>query len=600
MASVFLGRSVLRLYSLRRHGMLRQLRIKNYRCFSDYTIPFENATVVVGKNNAGKSTVVEVLELISTVTKRGSGNFGFGPKWLDVPGHLRCMPASIAHLDLNMETVFHQYGEPPAEITATFEGGVIVKVYVGPEQTIYATFETEKTWVRTYSDFSKLSLPAIYTLPQVGPLLHEEHLLSDGYIKTNLYSRLSSRHFRNQISRSPEGFSDFKNLAESTWHGLRVEDVKDQYAKTGTVLSMLVQDRNFVAEAAWMGHGLQMWLQTIWFVSRTPRESTVVLDEPDVYMHPDLQRKLFRLLRNRFAQCVVATHSVEIMAEADPSEILIIDKSQKRSKFANSEPSVQLLIDQIGGVHNVHLARLWNAKKFLMVEGKDMTFLRQFHSLLYPDADVPLDGLPNFPVGGWGGWPYAIGSSLALKNAVGDVIIAYCVLDSDYHTAKQKNERLQEAKKRGVNLHIWSQKEIENYLLNPHIIRRLIVSRMKPGVPLESAVIMAKMLEFCEEEKDTVLDGIASELMAEDHRLGAGANKVARETLAPLWKDPRTRLSLVSGKSMLSRISAWSQKQFGVSFGANAVPKKFHANEVPDEIVSVLRAIEESEDFPTK
>lgn len=577
--------------------MLRQLHLQNYRCFNDCAFAFEKATVVVGKNNAGKSTLVEALELVSTVVNRKGATFGCPPRWLDLPKFSRGIAPSISHLGLDLTTVFHRYGEPPAKIIATFEGGVTVTIYVGEEQTIYATIETKSDWVRSPGKFMALSLPWLYVLPQVGPLVSNENLLTDDYVEKNLYTRLSSRHFRNQLFRSPQSFPDFKGLAEGTWHGLRVQNVERRTTKDGTTLSMLVRDGNFVSEAAWMGHGLQMWLQTIWFVSRTTPNSTVVLDEPDVYMHPDLQRKLFRLLRNRFAQCIVATHSVEIMAEADPSEILIVDKSQRRSRFANSEPGVQLLIDQIGGVHNVHLARLWNAKKFLMVEGKDMTLLRQFHSLVFPDAEIPLDGLPNFPVGGWGGWSYAIGSSIALKNAVGDLVVAYCILDSDYHTGKEKNERLQEANKRGVRLHIWSRKEIENYLLNAHAIRRLIASRMKGEVPPTVEEIKAKLIEFCEDEKETVLDGIAAGLMAKDHGLGAGANKLARAQLAPMWKDPDNRLQLVSGKSLLSKISAWSQTQFGVSFGANAVAKKFRTNELPEEVVSVVRAIEEGEAF---
>jgi energy-coupling factor transporter ATP-binding protein EcfA2 len=579
--------------------MLRQLRLQNYRCFNDCTFAFEKATVVVGKNNAGKSTLVEALELVSTVVNRKAVSFGYPPGWLDVPKFSRCIAPSISHLDLDVATVFHRYGDPPAKIVATFEGGVTITIYVGEERTIYATVETKSDWVRSSGQFMGLSLPWLHVLPQVAPLVSNENLLTEDYIEQNLYTRLSSRHFRNQIFRSSESFPDFKGLAESTWHGLRVQNVERKTAKGGSTLSMLVRDGNFVAEAAWMGHGLQMWLQIIWFVSRTTPNCTVVLDEPDVYMHPDLQRKLFRLLRSRFAQCIVATHSVEIMAEADPSEILIVDKSQRRSRFANSEPGVQLLIDQIGGVHNVHLARLWSAKKFLMVEGKDMTLLRQFHSLIFPDAEIPLDGLPNFPVGGWGGWSYAIGSSMALKNAVGDLIVAYCILDSDYHTPKEKNERLQEAEKRGVHLHVWSRKEIENYLLNPQAIRRLIVGRMKQGVPPTAEEIKAKLLEFCEDEKETVLDGIVAGLMAENHGLGAGANKIARAQLAPQWEDPNKRLTLVSGKSLLSDISAWSQKKFEVSFGASAVAKKFHANEVPQEVVSVLQAIEEGEAFPS-
>ncbi len=47
----------------------------------------------------------------------------------------------------------------------------------------------------------------------------------------------------------------------------------------------------------------------MWFVARTRGYATVILDEPDVYMHADLQRKLIRLLRNRYPQIVIAaTH----------------------------------------------------------------------------------------------------------------------------------------------------------------------------------------------------------------------------------------------------------------------------------------------------
>jgi AAA15 family ATPase/GTPase len=47
--------------------MLRTLRLRNYRCFRDHTVTFQPSTVVVGKNNAGKSTIVEALHLIAAV-----------------------------------------------------------------------------------------------------------------------------------------------------------------------------------------------------------------------------------------------------------------------------------------------------------------------------------------------------------------------------------------------------------------------------------------------------------------------------------------------------------------------------------------------------
>jgi len=127
-----------------------------------------------------------------------------------------------------------------------------------------------------------------------------------------------------------------------------------------------------------------MWLQTMWFLSISDKSDTIILDEPDVYMHADLQRRLIRLLKGRFKQIIVATHSIEIMAEVDAENILVIDKQRRMSKFTTSLPSVQKVINHIGGVHNIQLARLWSAKKFILVEGYDLNILNRIYNTLFP------------------------------------------------------------------------------------------------------------------------------------------------------------------------------------------------------------------------
>jgi hypothetical protein len=294
--------------------MLRTLRLQNYRCFSDHTVSLQSNTVLVGKNNAGKSTIVEALHIIAAIVNRKAASFTTPPRGLDIGRFHHCIAPKITHLGLNLKTAFHRYGDPPAIITATFHGGATITAYVHKEG-VHATVTGPKGWVTTSNAWNALNIPHIHILPQIAPLQSEETYLTDDYVTGHYYTRLSSRHFRNQIRRNPQDFQHFRTLAESTWHGLRLDPVHDD----GTNLTLLVTDGDFVAEVAWMGHGLQMWLQTMWFIAKTPAESTVVLDEPDVYMHPDLQRKLYRLIKTRFAQAIIATHSVEIMAEADPS-----------------------------------------------------------------------------------------------------------------------------------------------------------------------------------------------------------------------------------------------------------------------------------------
>ncbi len=572
--------------------MLRQLRLQNFRCFKDHSVIFNPTTVIVGRNNAGKSTLIEALELLSLAVNRKAASLAKLPAWVGEPRFRLGIPVNISELGLNRDTLFHRYGYPPSLITARFSDGATVRLHIGTEDKIFATAETKESWVRTSRQFVDLKLPWIYTLPQIAPLQIDESLLTDSYVEGNLYSHLSSRHFRNQIYRMKEGFATFKALAEATWPGLRLDPPEQSRNKEGYRLSMMIKDGDFVAEAAWMGHGLQMWLQTVWFVSRVPPGGLAVLDEPDVYMHPDLQRKLFRIVSSRFQQSIIATHSVEIMSEAEPSNILVVNKTQLRSAYTDSEPALQSLIDKIGGVHNVHLARLWNARKFLLVEGDDIGLLRHLHAILFPRADLPIDVIPNLPIDGWGGWSHAVGSSMTLHNTFGDEIRTYCLLDRDYHSQEEVNARLQEASSRKVELHVWSQKELENYLLVPEVIRRVMSKRLS-GTSLPSIEeLRERILEICNEEIDTVIYGTAEVLLSRNRALGMTAHKVARERVEQAWSDPSRRIALAPGKSVLGKLSNWCQERYGTSFGAPAVARSFTVPEIPSEIAEVLEAIE--------
>ncbi len=70
-----------------------------------------------------------------------------------------------------------------------------------------------------------------------------------------------------------------------------------------------------------MGHGLQIWLQVIWFLTLFNSSEIIILDEPDVYMHADIQKRLIRFIKNKFPQVIVTTHSIEIMSEVEPEDI---------------------------------------------------------------------------------------------------------------------------------------------------------------------------------------------------------------------------------------------------------------------------------------
>lgn len=203
------------------------------------------------------------------------------------------------------------------------------------------------------------------------------------------------------------------------------------------------------------------------------------------------------------------------------------------------------------------------------------------------------------PIGGWSGWPYAIGSAMLLKNAVGDDIITYCILDSDYYPPELKDKRLEEAKNKNVELHIWRKKEIENYLLIPAAIYRVLYKRIpqKKGLP-KVQEIQKKIDKIALSLKVSTIDSFAQEIYNLDRSRGISfANRKARKIVEESWNSFDDRISIVSGKEVFSKLSNWSQQKHGVSFGAPAILLEINRNEIDSEITHVIDKLESGSRF---
>jgi hypothetical protein len=583
--------------------MLESITLKNYRCFSDHTLPVKSETIIVGRNNAGKSTIIEGFRLVSIVLER-SKNLIYKdvPDWLDIPLAHRGVQPDLSGLNVSWENLFHHYHDPPASLTASFSGGYKVTIYLGPSEAVHAVIQDRKgRAITTKGEARKASLPKLGVLPQITPLAKEEKIISPDYVRSNMSSHLAPLHFRNQLNfLYSQYYIEFEQIVESSWPGLRIVELQGQGGLPGrSILGLLVRDGPFVAEVAWMGHGLQMWLQTMWFLTRTEGYDTVILDEPDVYMHPDLQRRLLRFLRGRFPQLIITTHSTELLAEAEPNNVLILDRNHKSSSFTTALPAVQRVIENIGSAQNLHLTRLWGSKRLILIEGKDINYLKHFQNLMFPKSSEPIDGLPNMPIGGWSGWPYAIGSAMLLKNAVGDDIITYCILDSDYYPPELKNNRLKEANNKKVELHIWKKKEIENYLLIPETIYRVLCKRIRKKRELPKVKeIQKKIDKVAMSLKDSTIDSFAQEIYNLDRSKGiSSANRRARKIVEESWDSFDDRISIVSGKEVFSKLSSWSQRKYGVSFGTLAILSEINRSEIDSEITDVIDKLESGSRF---
>ena len=178
--------------------------------------------------------------------------------------------------------------------------------------------------------------------------------------------------------------------------------------------------------------------------------------------------------------------------------------------------------------------------------------------------------------------------------------MTYCIFDSDYHPLEAIRTRYAEAKQRGISLHIWQQKELENYVLVPTAIHRAITVQLTNGAigPSLKDVEM-KLQEIAVDLKQDVIDCVATQIQSADRKLTAAtANQRAREIVADKWNTDANRLGVIPGKEALSRVSRWVQEKFKVSVSGQLIAYHMLARELPKEMQEVLVAIEECEPFP--
>lgn len=102
------------------------------------------------------------------------------------------------------------------------------------------------------------------------------------------------------------------------------------------------------------GTGISQVLAILYVVVTADFPQTIIIDEPQSFLHPGAVRKLIRILKANYPQhqYIVATHSPIAMTEMDPQTILLVRKEQGESaiRIVNVTEAEELrgLLSEIG------------------------------------------------------------------------------------------------------------------------------------------------------------------------------------------------------------------------------------------------------------
>ncbi|MBI4202292.1 MAG: ATP-binding protein [Chloroflexi bacterium] len=377
-------------------------------------------------------------------------------------------------------------------------------------------------------------------------------------------------------------------------------------------LAMFCLEGRMTRELYWLGFGFQAWCQMLTHLARAAEASVIVIDEPDIYLHPDLQRRLLSMLREAGPDVVIATHSSEIVAEAEPSELVTMNQHDGSARRLKSPDMVKGALESIGSIHNLALTRLARSRHVLYVEGEDFRLIRQFaRKKGHPKLALGTE-LTAFPLGGFPTIEKIRAVSHGIRETLGGPVLFAGVFDRDFRPEEHIGDvesSLAEVLSVGM---IWKRKELENYLLIPSVLDRAMSRAATNRGTVRFDVSGAKIIvPPATEVLDTITSKIKSDLLAQylGPRLqyfrstGKDIATLSKETIdwfESQWSNIETRLQIVPGKVVFGKFIESIRQDFGLNLTKAQVVDAFTMVEFPDELSKCLSLLDNFLSMPVR
>lgn len=386
--------------------MITTLTLRNFKSIEEQTYEFAQFDLLVGRNNSGKSTILQALTIwqfcvdeFRRVKRRGSTG-----KQVVLP-NFTALPVPEFNL-LWKEKTDRRYpkvnGSKKQEfilveidvtwITDTPEPKQCsfgVKLRYSSPQTIYAI--PSEGWehfrdLEGKPDRSVSLLPVIAYVPPFSGLEPNEEWRDDGPLRKQIGKAQPGSVLRNLLLRvweeNREDWAEIQRVIKQ-WFSV---DLSDPQYERGVDTQIICEYRQ--GEKAYDiisgGSGFHQTLTLLAFFYGY-KSTTILLDEPDAHLHVNLQREILDYFKNQKAlqrntQFLIATHAEEFIQGVDVRQIIsLLDKVPQR---VEATPAILTAMADVSNLEITQLSEL-SIPILLYVEGEtDERLLRGWATAL--------------------------------------------------------------------------------------------------------------------------------------------------------------------------------------------------------------------------
>lgn len=579
---------------------ITSVEFRNFKAFQHYSVKLQHMNIMVGPNNSGKSTIIGAFRALAAGLRRARAR---SPEYVEGPNGLtHGYYISSDLLPISIENVHTDYSDTDTNVTFRLSNDNRLRLFFPSDGGCVLIPEYDGKGIYTPSAFRNAYPITIGLTPVLGPIEHDEVILNEETVRRDLVTHRASRQFRNFWYYNPEGFDEFSALVSKTWPGMEIRAPKREDPASAK-LSMFCLEKRISRELYWAGFGFQIWCQLLTHISRAGKDAILVIDEPEIYLHPDVQRQLLGILREAGPDILLATHSTEIMSEADPSEILLIDKRKRAAERLRDIEEVQAALDLIGSIQNITLTQLARNQRVLFVEGlDDFRILRRFATKMGLTELSTAVELTPVESGGFSSWERIRGLSWGLEKTLRNALHIGAIFDRDYWSDEELAKIVSELNEHLEFAHIHSRKEIENYLLVPDVLERAF----KKGLAERARRSVDELIQ--EESIAQILDRITTPLknVIQAQYISKRSKYFKHSDIDPAtltsdtierferkWCDLNTRMEIVPGKQVLRTLREELQSKYGVNLTDYRIIEEFKVADIPTDLHELLQRLEQ-------
>lgn len=371
--------------------MITEIQIKNFKNIKDATVTVSPINLLVGSNNAGKSSILQAIQFftaVTQVTKRKSGRFWkFKNDTYSTTLFVEQIPYSPTK---DVYVLFHgneplrskRKKEDPTEdaiyfrIKEKMEGTCLeasITINKGKNKNISIKFEGE-ILCNKLADLSNLY--SMY-VPGLAGIPYSEEYHSRGAVFQTAAKGDSNTILRNILYHLKQDDEKYKQFKEDLLFIFKNTEVKiNAELNIDGIISVNIDNGKCEKPLDATGNGV---LQAIQICAYTNffKPSLLLLDEPDSHLHPTNQKLLAQLLlkvSGRGTYIMIATHSRHLVGalREKANKVFIKDGGIVEDSYRDYD----LLLD-IGALDEYDVVQNPNIKYIVCTEdGKDTDLLK--------------------------------------------------------------------------------------------------------------------------------------------------------------------------------------------------------------------------------